>query len=292
MARFSERIGALEAPKALQVDTMSDQLRNSLWNLVLELYDDGQQRRYWRRVATHIARYFHNVPVDGLPFHDRELRRWVKDLFFSLPWYAAYDITEFIVHNYREMTTISYGYGDHVSHHQIDTERFIRAVNHILERELSGFRFVQGTLAPITTKEEIDEIDAAAAAKFGLPGARERICTALELLGKKPNPDYRNTAKEAISAVESVVKQITKSESATLDGALKELCSKSEIHGALQAGFSKLYGYTSDESGIRHALLDQPNIGFSEAKYMIVSCSAFVHYLIQNADQADLLSGK
>jgi hypothetical protein len=48
----------------------------------------------------------------------------------------------------------------------------------------------------------------------------------------------------------------------------------------------------SDESGIRHALLHEPNIGFIEAKYMIVSCSAFVDYLIQKADQSGLLGEK
>lgn len=293
MPHFSERIGAVKPSKILQVDSLSDELRNSLWNLFLALYED-ENDRYWRRVATHIARYFRKVPVDELPRHDFELRDWVKGLFFSLPWYAAYDLTEFLVHNHDEMTTISYREGYASSHHQVDNERFMNAVNHILERELSGFRFVQGTLVPITTKEEIEEIDSAAdeAGKFGLAGAREHIRAALALLGKKPKPDYRNAVKEAISAVESVVKQISKSDSATLDGALKELSAKSEIHGALGAGFSKLYGYTSDKSGIRHALLDEPNVGFTEAKYMIVSCSAFVHYLIQKAEKAGLLSQK
>lgn len=78
-------------------------------------------------------------------------------------------------------------------------------------------------------------------------------------------------------------------DSATLDAALKELSKKTEIHGALSSGFSKLYGYTSDESGIRHAILEEPNIGFAEAKYMIVSCSAFVNFLIQKADAAGLV---
>lgn len=293
MPRFSERIGAINSSKALQVDSISDELRNSLWNLFLELYDDTDNH-YWRRVASHVARYFRKVASDELPSHDHQLRNWVKNYFLDLPWYGAYDLTEFLVHNHREMTTVSYGYGEHVRHHRVDSEGFIRAVNHILERELSGFRFVQGTLAPITTKEEIEEIDSAAdkAGKFGFAGAREHIRAAVDLLGKKPDPDYRNSIKEAISAVESIAKQISKSDSATLDGALKELCAKSEIHGALQAGFLRLYGYTSDEKGIRHALLDQPNVGFTEAKYMIVSCSAFVHYLIQKAEEAGLLRQK
>jgi len=52
------------------------------------------------------------------------------------------------------------------------------------------------------------------------------------------------------------------------------------MHHALIKGFSSLYGYTSEADGIRHALLEEPHVGFDEAKYMLVSCSAFVNYLI------------
>jgi hypothetical protein len=289
MERFSERIGAVKSATTLQIDSISDALRNSLWNLFLELYEKKENHCYWRRVASHIARFFRKVPVDELPARDHQLCEWVKKYFFSLPWYAAYDLTEFLVHNHREMTTTSYGHGYHQKfYHQVDSERFTNAVNRILEVELSGFRFLQGSLVPITNAAEIEEIDLAivASGKYGFTGARTHIRTALDLLGKKPVPDYRNAIKEAISAVETVAKQIVGTDSATLDVALKELSKKTEIHGALSSGFSKLYGYTSDESGIRHAILEEPNVGFTEAKYMIVSCSAFINFLIQKTDAA------
>ena len=60
------------------------------------------------------------------------------------------------------------------------------------------------------------------------------------------------------------------------------------IHGALKAAFVKLYGYTSDADGIRHAILDEPNVDFDEAKYMVVVCSAFVNYLASKANTAKL----
>ena len=42
-----------------------------------------------------------------------------------------------------------------------------------------------------------------------------------------------------------------------------------------------LFGYTSDEGGIRHAEgLFVSEVSFEEAKFMLVSCSAFVNYLI------------
>ena len=151
--------------------------------------------------------------------------------------------------------------------------------------------YTTGVLAPISNPAETGEISGAidATAKAGLDGAHEHLRAALKLLGKKPEPDYRNSIKEAISAVESISKQLSGSGAQGLLGALDELSKHVDIHGALKAGFIKLYGYTSDESGIRHAILDQPTVGFDEAKYMIVSCSAFVNYLIAKAQQSKLL---
>ena len=42
---------------------------------------------------------------------------------------------------------------------------------------------------------------------------------------------------------------------------------------------------------IRHALLEASvPVGFDEAKFMIVACSAFVHFLVTKADTAGLLN--
>ena len=60
------------------------------------------------------------------------------------------------------------------------------------------------------------------------------------------------------------------------------------LHPALEKSFKQLYGYTSDSDGIRHALMDIYNCDFEDAKYMIVSSSAFVNYLIVKADKACL----
>lgn len=43
------------------------------------------------------------------------------------------------------------------------------------------------------------------------------------------------------------------------------------------------------EDGIRHAILEEPNVGFHEAKFMLVACSAFVNFLISKAEAASLL---
>ena len=95
-------------------------------------------------------------------------------------------------------------------------------------------------------------------------------------MSKKPEPDYQNSIKESISAVEGICKLLTKIESGGIKDALRILADKIEIPVALKEGFEKLYGYTSGKDGIRHPILSKRNVGFAEAKYMLVSCSAFL----------------
>jgi hypothetical protein len=288
--RFSERIGVSKKSKTIQIEGMSDELRNSIWNFFFNLYDrpDNRGEDYWVRVANHIAEFFRKVPKDNLPFRSYDCRDWVKAYFNKLDWAEVYDLTEFLVQNHSIMTKTYFRNIGTYHHHPVDESELISGLNELLERELSGYRLVSGFLTPISDKVEVDEIETAIdkARGRGLLGTHEHIRTALQQLGKKPTPDYRNAIKEAINAVESIVKQISGKESPGLEGALKELSKNIEIHGALRSGFIKLYGYSSDEDGIRHPILNQPNAGFDEAKFMIVACSAFVNFLISKAEAA------
>jgi len=49
-----------------------------------------------------------------------------------------------------------------------------------------------------------------------------------------------------------------------------------------------IYGYTSDEGGIRHAMLEEKIIDFEDAKFMLVSCSAFINYLIMKSTKSGI----
>jgi len=74
---------------------------------------------------------------------------------------------------------------------------------------------------------------------------------------------------------------ITGDPKATLGNALKTIEKKHGLHKSLKNAISSLYGYTSDSSGIRHALTDNSEeVQFEDAKFMLVSCSAFVNYLM------------
>jgi hypothetical protein len=150
--------------------------------------------------------------------------------------------------------------------------------------------FDDDTIIPIGSDTERETLARAfadvAASEFN--GARVHLRNAgSELTAGK----YAASVRESIQAVESVARVLEPSANA-LGPALSKLEKSAYIHGALGAGFRSLYGFTSDEKGIRHPLLDKPGaqVDETDALYMLGSCAAFVSYLINKARQAGLVT--
>src|SRR5699024_1241350 len=60
-------------------------------------------------------------------------------------------------------------------------------------------------------------------------------------------------------------------------------------HPALKGAWQKMYGWTSDAPAVRHRGNGAAGTDQSLAKYMVVACSAFVSYLIEEANKKELL---
>lgn len=276
--KFSDRMG-ITKPPTLQLRSIDDALRNSIWNVLAKLLFPSA----WQRAAITIGVDLLKIAIDDIrAYSDDSARLWLYNKYFgSKEWYEPYNMLQFVVEN------IQYLRGGALSREHAITE-----ANQVLERELSAYRFVGTELVPITSEAEMRAIEEAMAQslKTRMSGVEEHLRSALAMLGKKPEPDYRNSIKESISAVESAVKLITGTRGGGLDDAMNVLAAKTGMHGALKSGLSKLYGYTSDASGIRHAMLEESTVDYDDAKFMLVSCSAFVNFLIAKADAAGLLA--
>lgn len=150
--------------------------------------------------------------------------------------------------------------------------------NLIFEQEYVGYRLINGEARPITDENEVQTIQKTIDSKYSK--VSQHIDKALGFLSDRQAPDYANSIKESISAVERMC-SIILGKATTLGDALKHLeDSGVKIHPALKRAFSQLYGYTSDASGIRHSgELGGKDSTFEEAKFMLVSCCAFVNYL-------------
>lgn len=273
--RFSQRIGERPVHEALQIQSMDSDLQNSIWNLLHDVYFCklayyfSSSPSLTTTMVKNLWRDFFKAQLDKLPRKGSDVLISLKEWFFEAEWFDVYDLLEFIV--------------------QLDPAIEDEA-NNVLKREMSGYRFIERTLVPITNETELAEIDDAIQKSSSSPlvGVNEHIHAALTKLADRKNPDYRNSIKESISAVEAIAGIISGSSSSTLGSALKVIETKVGLHPALKRGFSAIYGYTSNEDGIRHALMESSQCDFEDAKYMLVACSAFVNYLISKAEKAEL----
>lgn len=273
MPRFSERYGYRLVKQAFQREEVDDTLRVALWNVFTVCMwdrwtcpDYGYRDTNTQKIDSLFKRMWFSYfkkDLDQLPTFRagrgyKSGYEFLKDYFLRCPWHEVYDLIEWFIQDDDSLM------GD-------DDITF---VNNILERDNSAYRIVGRTVAEITDQNEIKSIEDALA--IPVEPIRQHISTALHFLSDRESPDYRNSIKEAISAVEASCRQVTGMPAATLGEALKKI---PDLHPALQRSFLALYGFTSDSNGIRHALLDEPNLTYSDAKFMLSTCSAFVSYL-------------
>lgn len=272
--RFSERLGIRPIRQVVQTKSMDDELRNRLWSvLAIHCWREPRQRPATfdsenadlARILKVLWHDFFKEPVDTIPHFAYEAIAKVRGFYFAATWDQVYDILEFIV--------------DHEPP-QGQRKSLIVHSNAVLEAELSGYRFAGDKLVPITSEEDIAAVERASADTSLFPNSREHLRQALSLLAQKPTPDYRNSIKESISAVEGLCATITGDPKATLGQALKSIDPQAQLHGALRSAFEKLYGYTSDAKGIRHALMEEAGLEQEDAVFMLVACSAFISYVI------------
>jgi len=278
--RFSERRGYKSIRNEIQREELDEKTRNLLWNVFLEKVWYGVVNRLdynapmIRSFIFKLWDEFFEEPIDTIPSNQRDVYNIIKSFFFEPKWYETFDYIEFIAENFPNI------YGAN--------RLFVEGCNVVLKRKLSAYRLVGDTITEISSEEEIAEIAEVLDDNDIHKSIRVHMKTALKMLSDKNSPDFRNSIKESISAVESICRIIAEKPKATLGEALKKIEDKVEIHPALKSAFLKLYGYTSDEDGIRHSIMELKDIDFEDAKFMLVSCSAFINYLKEKTAKAKI----
>ena len=291
---FSQRYGYKDVRKGVQRESMDQALRNRLWDIVDEhlcgilrscftydqlwgtergLSEPGYTAAYW------LWHDYYKLPWDeaGRP---SQILAYIRRRFFECEWHEVYDFLEFTAPVLHALNRDS-------------AEAFVKGCNAVLTEEHSAWRFVGARIADITSDDEIGAIEQAIYDAKDLPGAKAHLERALELHSARPDADYRNSVKESISAVESVACVIADEPKADLSKALHVIKAKGgvEIHGALRRALDALYGYASDEGGVRHKMLEEAAVGRAESQFMLVACSASVSYLIAKASEGAIDSG-
>lgn len=287
MASFSERIGKRASKTVLQVDSLDKDSRIALWNVVVKVRDiiapmpahvfgmDTVEEEITMYLWTRV----YKKPRDEMQ-GTTHIWQIVKSAILRGEWFEAFDLIEALVKRLDDPDNA----------HLTDLQPLVReAFNEAFKQELVGYRFVGTTIASITDQIEVEAMNEALEITPEHHEARRHLNRAVELYADRHAPDYLNSIKESISAVESIVRVL--SGGRTLDDGLKKLeVAGITVHSALKAAWGKLYGWTSDEHGIRHGGIRASEVDQSLAKYMLISCSAFVSYLIEESNKKGLLT--
>lgn len=277
---FSERKGLKEFSNIVQTDSLNKRTRNKIYSAFEKEFINLSERAYERsadyneRFVYYLYTEVFSLVEDDIPegYNDKydyeEVLTTIRNIFSSYEYNEVFDFVEsiFSAFDYAEIDK---------RFSPLETKKyFIKSIEKVFKEENVNYRVINDLITDIVSETEINSINEALTK--GKNVTQNHISKALELLYK--NQDYDNSIKESISAVESECQIVTGNDKATLGDALKKL--PTTVHKSLIEAFKKIYGYTSDANGIRHANgIGEGDSTFEEAKYMLISCSAFVNYL-------------
>lgn len=282
---FSERKGIKHFSDVIQINDLNIRTRNRIYNIIKEIFDElDYDYTYEINLRTFFVEYIYK---DLFSMSDRDLPghagNYAWDVIFNniyaiikdYDYIEVFTFIEGIVNCFQKMDQLTY------SNYQYK-KRFIDLISLIFKQENVNYRIIDGKITDIIDENQISSIEETLQNKYNT--VTSHYSKSIELLYNVK--DYDNSIKESISTVEAMCQVITGNDKATLGDALKLL--KYDIHPAMKSAFEKLYGYTSDANGIRHANgLGEGNSTFEEAKYMLISCSAFVNYLKENFENKE-----
>lgn len=292
---FSDRNAIKPINKEIQLIEFDNRTRTQLLNTVSDLYSQIYKYKYSNSVYTAFQRFIkfilgtvYSEPIEYGRLYDDDILELINNTILNDDYDDVLTLIEALAQHWNEYIKKEGGLALYNSYtNSYGKGSVFQIFNKCFEREYVGYRFVGTIIMPISDKYEIDAIEETLSSRY--QPVYDHISKANRFLADRDAPDYENSIKESISAVEACCEVLTgvKGKEATLANMLKKLEKNGvSIHGGLKAAFNILYGYTSDANGIRHAGdIGGPASTFEEAKFMLVSCCAFINYLVaSNAD--------
>lgn len=262
MKSFSERYGYTKPSDALIIEQIPGGIINAIINCLQDLENYGD----YNLLKETVWLFFLNKKRKEFDDYYDCIEQFLED--WEVKWYNKLNLLEFVVGQIACLFS------------EGTCSLFVRNINSDFERLNFGYRIINNLVTPITSQEEVNSIEEAiGSAKDNI---KEHLNSALKHLADKENPDYRNSIKESISAVGVLCREMTGEND--LGKALFALEKKQgKLHPQLKGAFDNLYRYVNEkQSGIRHELMDESGTyvpTYHEAKFMLVTCSAFINYI-------------
>ncbi|MCL2490062.1 MAG: hypothetical protein FWF36_04960 [Propionibacteriaceae bacterium] len=302
MAGFAERNDFAPEPY-VQREGLDDATRMAIWNVLAdEIWNPNDRKklqddRALNEMFGHIWVDEFQGAVDEEPYQG-DIWLTVKKCLIEGLWFDALDLLEAVVGhyaNYRSFWLLLHNGQHRGQAHPAPEElagQLTKKLNAALEKHLVGWRFIGNELARLDSEIEVNAVTEAVGTSAAVAGARHSLQRALELLSDRQSPDYLNSVKESISAAEAAAQHVLGMRGTeTLGDAIKLLEKQGRISAQLKATWESMYAATNAEPAVRHPGSPTGNVDQGFAKYMLVVCSAFVTFLIEEVGKPRSVGG-
>ena len=270
---FSQAQGYEEIPGPLRLQELPREARTQIWNVFYRHLDESSETwslgghwigGVWKEIlkAKHVS---HDIlPLDEWSADFRPICQRLRHGIETLPFNKVFDLLLFVIR------------------HPQCPSVFIGRMKDVFTGSRLAYKIDEGK--PPTIVPAVSEIEGRTVIESlktlreaGLRGSAEHLRNACDCVNKG---DWAGSIRESIHMVESVARMLAPG-AKTLKPALASAKERGGLHPALKDGFNKLYGYTSNEQGVRHPLLDndKAQVGMDEAVFMLGACASFASYL-------------
>ena len=275
---FSDRNNIDSIPKEMQIDDLDERSRKSIYNLWSEIYVEcrnacNYERGNWDEVINPIYTKLYNQTLGPLKsIKENALIAIIENTILNDKYNKIFDLLEYTTKLFEIVIT----YDTRI----LRRDSYYKRYNNLFEAEYIGYRFIDEIIVPITDPIEVQSIKQAFSDSYNK--VREHLSKANRFLSDRDNPDYENSIKESISALEALAQIITKTNGAqaTFGKMSEKLVEQGVITSGMKAAFSALYGIASNCRGVRHSGNNGDEVSFEEAKYNLVISTAFVNYVM------------
>lgn len=267
---FGQSIGVEPLPSQLALREISRELAAQLFacfyfDMGIDKEFNGfseHLRKEWRAIINSWQITQEHIPADQISTEYESNVALVKSIIYSLQYVRVFNFIQFVCRS------------------PFCPKNIISGISNILIDCRAAYRLIDKTIVPVADETDAQAVMGAlkVAADHPAQGPRTHLRAAAEKLS---GGDWGGAIRESIHAVEAAAKVVEPGTN-ELGPALTQLEKRAAINPAMKRAFGALYGFSSDEKGIRHSLVydEKANVTEADAMFMFGACAAFVSYLL------------
>lgn len=285
---FSERNGLGDGHEETNLGELSQKLRMDFWNKVYNEFEKSEEFDYFDLSEMILKDCFTNFfGKEAVKYSAKGSLSLIRNTILSGEVHNVFDLIEHLLEKFDQNSSLN-------DKQKTGFFPFLWYTKETFERFPSAYMLIHDGNRHIFTPQGHPEEDESLKQAFqnteDFPGARNHLA---EGILKLREGKYCDSIRESIHSLESLGKLVSGKKGATLPKALNEMKRDGFVPKLILDSLDKLYAYTSNEPGLRHAKINEnSSVKYSEAHFMIVTCSAYLNYIIAKYEESKKQNSK